>query len=743
MHIPPIALVKGNHPMSSAATTDEAIRGIANWGMSLGSRNAQTSRKASEEFGSLTFNEEVQRARLPRDVYRALRRAVAHGESIDPAIADIIASALKDWAVEHGATHYTHWFQPLTGITAEKHDSFLSPSADGRAVAEFSGKELVKGEPDASSFPSGGMRSTFEARGYTAWDPTSPPWLLTTSHGTTLVIPTAFVSWTGDALDKKTPLLRSMESLSKQAVRILRLFGSKAQRVSTTCGPEQEYFLVDRQFYFNRPDLINAGRTLFGARPPKGQEMEDHYFGAIPERVLAFMMEVERELYRIGVPVKTRHNEVAPGQFELAPIFENANVATDHQMMTMEMLRRMAPKYGLACLMHEKPFAGVNGSGKHLNWSMSDELGNNLLNPGETPHENIQFLVFCAAVMRAVNKFQGLLRFSIASAGNDHRLGANEAPPAIISIFLGDMLTDIFQQIEKAGSAKTTKSGGILDIGVSVLPKLPRDAGDRNRTSPFAFTGNKFEFRAVSSNQSIALPNVVLNLAVTEALDYCATELEKSLKEGKKLQAAVKLLLVKLVKENKRIIFNGNGYSDDWQKEAAKRGLLNHRTSVDAYAEALKPEVIKTFEKYGVLNERELHARYEVAVEQYNKSLNVEAQLMVLMANRYILPAAYRYQTDLAQSVAAVKTAGASAKETRRALDDLCLLTDEAKVRVDQLQKLLEHEGNGNAEKHAKYFRDKVVPAMDALRETGDSLECIVPHDVWPFPTYREMLFIK
>jgi glutamine synthetase len=743
MHIPPLALVKGNHPMSSAASTDEAIRGIANWGMSLGSRNAQTSRKASEEFGSLTFNEEVQRARLPRDVYRALRRAVAHGESIDPAIADRIASALKDWAVEHGATHYTHWFQPLTGITPEKHDSFLAPSAAGRAVAEFSGKALVQGEPDASSFPSGGMRSTFEARGYTAWDPTSPPWLLTTSHGTTLVIPTAFVSWTGDALDKKTPLLRSMESLSKQAVRILRLFGSKAQRVMTTCGPEQEYFLVDRQFYFNRPDLINAGRTLFGARPPKGQEMEDHYFGSIPERVLAFMMETERELYRIGVPVKTRHNEVAPGQFEVAPIFENANVATDHQMMTMEMLRRMAPKYGLACLLHEKPFAGVNGSGKHLNWSMSDELGNNLLNPGETPHENIQFLVFCAAVLRAVNKFQGLLRFSIASAGNDHRLGANEAPPAIISVFLGDMLTDIFEQIEKAGSAKTTKSGGILDIGVGVLPKLPRDAGDRNRTSPFAFTGNKFEFRAVSSNQSIALPNVALNVAVAESLDYCATDLEKSLKEGKKLQAAVKQLLVKLVKENKRIIFNGNNYSNEWQKEAAKRGLLNHRTSVDAYGEALKPEVIKTFEKYGVLNEREIHARYEVAVEQYNKSVNIEAQLMVLMANRYILPAACRYQTQLAESVAAVKAAGASAKETRRSLDDMCRLTDEIKVRVDHLQKLLEHEGNGNAEKHAKYFRDKVVPAMASLRETGDSLECIVPHDVWPFPTYREMLFIK
>ena len=729
--------------MSSSATTDDAIRGITNWGMSLGAGSTPTARKATDEFGSLTFNEEVQRARLPKDVYRALRRAVAQGESIDPGVADIIASALKDWAVEHGATHYTHWFQPLTGITAEKHDSFLSPSADGRAVAEFSGKELVRGEPDASSFPSGGMRSTFEARGYTAWDPTSPPWLLTTSHGTTLVIPTAFVSWTGEALDKKTPLLRSMEALSKQAVRILRLFGSKAQRVTTTCGPEQEYFLIDRQFYFNRPDLINAGRTLFGARPPKGQELEDHYFGSIPDRVLAFMMDAERELNRIGVPLKTRHNEVAPGQFEVAPIFENANVATDHQMMTMEMLRRIAPKYGLACLLHEKPFAGVNGSGKHLNWSMSDELGNNLLNPGDTPHDNIQFLVFCAAVLRAVNKFQGLIRFSIASAGNDHRLGANEAPPAIISIFLGDMLTDIFQQIEKAGSAKSTKSGGILDIGVGVLPKLPRDAGDRNRTSPFAFTGNKFEFRAVSSNQSIALPNVVLNLAVTESLDYCATELEKSLKEGKKLQAAVKQLLVKLVKDNKRIIFNGNNYSDDWQKEAAKRGLLNHRTSVDAYGEALKPDVIKAFEKYGVLNEREVHARYEVAVEQYNKTVNIEAQLMVLMANRYILPAAYRYQTEVGESVAAVKAAGATAKEARRLLDGLCRLSDECKVRVDHLQELLEHEGNGNAEKHAKYFRDKVVPAMALLRDTGDNLECIVPHDMWPLPTYREMLFIK
>src|SRR3954464_11854551 len=656
--------------MGSASSAD-AVRNINDYSAAVRNAASINHRKATDEFGTLTFNEETQRARLPKDVFRALRRAVAHGEGIDPSVADIVASALKDWAVEHGATHYTHWFQPMTGITAEKHDSFLNPTPDGRAVAEFGGKELVRGEPDASSFPSGGMRSTFEARGYTAWDPTSPPWLLMSSHGTTLVIPTAFVSWTGEALDKKTPLLRSQEALSKQAGRILTLFGSKAQRVTTTCGPEQEYFLIDRQFYFNRPDLINAGRPLFGARPPKGQEMEDHYFGAIPDRVLAFMMECERELYKVGVPIKTRHNEVAPSQYEVAPIFENANVATDHQMMTMEMLRRVAPKYGLACLLHEKPFAGVNGSGKHLNWSMSDDLGNNLLNPGETPHDNIQFLVFCAAVIRAANKYQGLLRFSIASSGNDHRLGANEAPPAIISIFLGDMLTDIFQQVEKAGSAKTTKSGGIMDIGVNVLPKLPRDAGDRNRTSPFAFTGNKFEFRAVSSNQSIALPNVALNVAVTESLDYAATELEKQLKEGKKLQAAVKTLLTKLIKENKRIIFNGNGYSDEWEKEAAKRGLLNHRTSVDAYPEAIKPDVVKAFEKYGVLNERELRARYDVAVEQYNKTINVEGQLMVLMANRYILPAAYRYIVELGQSVAALKAAGGAGKQTRKAFDAL------------------------------------------------------------------------
>ncbi len=697
--------------------------------------------KATEIFGSLTFNEPAQRQRLPKDVFKALRATVMQGTPLDGSAASVIAAALKDWAIEHGATHYTHWFQPLTGITAEKHDSFLSPSSDGRAVAEFSGKELIQGEPDASSFPSGGMRSTFEARGYTAWDPTSPPWLLVTQNGTTLVIPTAFVSWTGDSLDKKTPLLRSMEALSKQALRILKLFGSKATRVVTTCGPEQEYFLIDRNFYFSRPDLINAGRTLFGAKPPKGQELEDQYFGSIPDRVLAFMHDVENELYKVGVPVKTRHNEVAPSQYEVAPIFENANVATDHQMMTMETMRRLAPKYGLACLLHEKPFAGVNGSGKHLNWSMGDDLGNNLLNPGDTPHDNIQFLVFCAAVIRAVNKCQGLLRMSIASAGNDHRLGANEAPPAIISIFLGDMLTDIFEQIEK-GAAKSTKHGGILDTGVSVLPKLPRDAGDRNRTSPFAFTGNKFEFRAVSSGQSIAFPNISLNVAVAESLDYIATELEKATKGKKSLEAAVKELLTKVIKENKRIIFNGNNYAAEWTKEAKKRGLLNLTNTVDALPELLKPDTVKMFDKYKVLNTRELEARTEINYEIYVKTLNVEGQLMVLMANRYILPAAFKYQKDVAESVAAVKSAGGSAKEAKKVLDRVIGLVDDLRTRTEKLEKVLESHAS-SAAAHAKHMRDAVVPAMNDLRETADQIESLMPHGMWPLPTYREMLFIK
>jgi glutamine synthetase len=550
------------------------------------------------------------------------------------------------------------------------------------------------------------------------------------------------VSWTGEALDKKTPLLRSQEALSKQAVRILKLFGSKAQRVITTCGPEQEYFLIDRNFYFARPDLINAGRTLYGARPPKGQELEDQYFGSIPDRVLAFMHDVEAELYKVGVPVKTRHNEVAPSQYEIAPVFENANVATDHQMMLMETLKRTAPKYGLACLLHEKPFAGVNGSGKHLNWSMSDDEGNNLLGPGASTHDNMQFLIFCAAVIRAVDMWQGLLRASIASAGNDHRLGANEAPPAILSIFLGDMLTDIFEQIEKGG-AKSTKSGGVLDTGVLVLPKLPRDAGDRNRTSPFAFTGNKFEFRAVSSNQSIGYPNIALNLAVTESIDYMATELEKAIEKGETLEIAVGKLLQKVVKEHKRIIFNGNGYSAEWEKEAKKRGLLNLKNTVDALPQLIAKPVIALFEKYKVLNAREVHARFEILVETYNKVVNVEGQLMVLIANRYILPAAFEYQKQVGQSVSAVKAAGGKSVEGKKALDKLTKLTDELKRRADKLEHALEHEGSGSSEKHAKHFRDVVVPAMQALREAGDDLELVIPHGLWPLATYREMLFIK
>ena len=726
--------------MGSAALA-EAAKSIRDW--SLNDRPPTARVKATEVFGSLCFNDKLQQERLSKAAYRALRATITRGEALDVTTADAVAAALKDWALEHGATHYTHWFQPMTGITAEKHDSFLSPTADGSAIAEFKGKELIKGEPDASSFPSGGMRSTFEARGYTAWDPTSPPWLLFNGgNSVTLVIPTAFVSWTGEALDKKTPLLRSMEAVSKQAVRVLKLFGSTAERVYTTCGPEQEYFLIDRNFYFARPDLINAGRTLFGAKPPKGQEMEDQYFGAIPERVLACMAETELELYKVGVPVKTRHNEVAPSQYEIAPVFENANLAVDHQMMTMEMMKKIAPKYGLACLLHEKPFAGVNGSGKHNNWSLSDEFGNNLLGPGDTPHDNVQFLVFCSAVLRAVDRWQGLLRASIASAGNDHRLGANEAPPAILSIFLGEMLTDIFEQIEKNGGAKSTKQGGIQDLGVSVLPKLPRDAGDRNRTSPFAFTGNKFEFRAVSAGQSIAFPNMVLNAAMADSLDSIAIELEAAAAKGEELNKAVGKLLTKIIKEHKRIIFNGNNYAPEWEKEAGKRKLLNLKNTVDALPQLVTKESVKLLDRFKILNERETHARYEIFLENYNKTINVEGQLMVLMANRYILPAAFEYQKQVGQSVAAVKAGGGKSVQGKKLLATYTTLVDKFKAQTDVLAGALDHNG-GSAEKHAKYMRDKIVPAMAKLREIGDQIEELTPHEIWPLPTYREMLFVK
>jgi glutamine synthetase len=725
--------------MGSAALA-EAAKSIRDW--SVVDRSATSPAvRAADVFGSLVFNDKLQQERLPKAAYRALRATITRGEPLELETADAVAAALRDWAVEHGATHYTHWFQPMTGITAEKHDSFLTPTQEGAALAEFRGKELIKGEPDASSFPSGGMRSTFEARGYTAWDPTSPPWLHVNGNSVTLVIPTAFVSWTGEALDKKTPLLRSMEAVSKQAVRVLRLFGSTAERVFSTCGAEQEYFLIDRNFYFARPDLINAGRTLFGAKPPKGQEMEDQYFGTIPDRILACMAEVELELFKIGVPVKTRHNEVAPSQYEIAPVFENANVAADHQMMTMETLKRVAPKYGLACLLHEKPFAGVNGSGKHNNWSLSDEFGTNLLSPGETPHDNMQFLVFCAAVLRAVDRWQGLLRASIASAGNDHRLGANEAPPAILSVFLGDQLTDIFEQIEK-GPAKSTKQGGILDSGVSVLPRLPRDAGDRNRTSPFAFTGNKFEFRAVSSGQNIAWPNMALNAAMADALDSIATELEKATAKGEDLKSAVSKLLTRVIKEHKRIVFNGNNYAPEWEKDARKRGLLNLRNTVDALPQLIDKQVVKLLDRFKILNEREVHARYEVFLENYNKTVNVEGQLMVLMANRYITPAALTYQRQIGESVAAVKAGGGTTVQGKKLLATYTKLLDKFRSETDALAAALDHNG-GSAEKHAKYMRDKVIPIMAKVRTLGDEIELLTPHEIWPLPTYREMLFVK
>src|SRR5215468_11101002 len=534
-----------------------AIEAIANTEYELNQIDFRTTH-IKDLFGALVFSEEVQKARLPKPIFKALQKTIKQGVPLDPSIADAVASAMKDWALEHGATHFTHIFQPMTGLTAEKHDSFVSPTADGRALIEFSGKELVRGEPDASSFPSGGIRATFEARGYTAWDPTSPAFIFENPNGSTLVIPTAFVSWTEEALDKKTPLLKSMEALSAQAIRILKLFGrTGVKKVFTTVGPEQEYFLIDKNFYYARPDLINAGRTLFGATPPKGQELEDQYFGSIPERVLACMADCETQLFKLGVPVKTRHNEVAPSQYEIAPIFEDSNLATDHQMLMMQIMKQTADKYGLACLLHEKPFAGINGSGKHNNWSMATDTGENLLNPGDTPHDNAQFLVFCVAVIRAVAKYPELLRVSVCGANNDHRLGANEAPPAIISIFLGDQLQDVMDQLEQ-GQPRSTKQGGFMEVGVSVLPKLPRDAGDRNRTSPFAFTGNKVEFRAVGGSQSIAGPNTVLNTIVAESLDYLATNLEKAVGSGKDLNRAIQDLLPGILRESKQVIFNGD-----------------------------------------------------------------------------------------------------------------------------------------------------------------------------------------
>ena len=688
----------------------------------------------NQVFASNVFSANLQRHRLPKHVYRALQRTLEHGEALDTSLADAVAQAMKDWAMERGATHYTHWFQPLTGNTAEKHDSFYAPAGDGTAIAEFSGKELIQGEPDASSFPTGGIRATFEARGYTAWDPTSPAFILENPNGALLCIPTAFTSWTGEALDNKIPLLRSMDALSGAAIRALELLDATegADRVFTTVGPEQEYFLIDEQYYFERPDLLTTGRTLFGAKPPKGHELDDHYFGSIPERILACMMETELELAKLGVPVKTRHNEVAPNQYELAPIFENSNVGCDHQQLTMQVMQNVARRYGLVCLLHEKPFAGVNGSGKHNNWSMGTDTGVNLLEPGDTPHENLQFLFFCTAVIQAVNAHQALLRASIASPGQDHRLGANEAPPAIISIFLGAELEKVFAAIE-SGIAQQSKPGSFLGLGTPVLPPMPLHGGDRNRTSPFAFTGNKFEFRALGSSQSLALPNTVLNTIVAEAIDDLAGKLKTALKGSGGLEKAVAKVVKESWAQNKRIVFGGDNYSPEWHAEARKRGLYNLRSTPDALPWLVDKGTVALFKKYKVLSKRELESRHEVFLEQYATKINIESETAAAIARTEILPAAVRHLNEL-------KTA-----DLDELIGEVQPLIKELHFAILKLEdvNLKENQDDSNPVKWAAYMHDKVIPAMDDVRDVADRLEALVADDLWPLPKYSEMLFIK
>ncbi|HKQ68065.1 MAG TPA: glutamine synthetase III [Polyangiaceae bacterium] len=692
-------------------------------------------------FGTNVFGLSKMKEVLPKEVFKSLKKTIDTGAALDPKAADVVASAMKAWALGKGATHYAHIFYPLTGWSAEKHDSFLNPDGEGGAITEFAGKTLVQGEPDASSFPNGGIRSTQEARGYTAWDVTSPAYVMESKNGTTLCIPTAFVSWTGEALDKKTPLLRSASALNTHAQRILKLFGhEKPAMVVAYGGAEQEYFLIDKNFYYARPDLLNAGRTLFGAKPPKGQEFEDQYFGTIPERVLAFMMEVENELYKLGVPVKTRHNEVAPSQYEVAPVFESANLAADHQQLVMVTMKSVAERHGLVCLLHEKPFAGVNGSGKHLNYSFGNSTQGNLLDPGETPHDNAQFLVFCGIVVRAVHKYAGVLRANIATAANDHRLGANEAPPAIISIFLGEQLTDVFDQI-KAGGAKSSKSKGMLEIGVDTLPKLPKDAGDRNRTSPFAFTGNRFEFRAVGSGQQISEPLAALNTIIAESCDYVATKLEGAVAAGKKLNAAIQDVLAEIITQHGGVVFNGNGYSAEWHAEAETRKLPNYKTAIDALPVLQSPEVTALFDKYKVLSPRELHSRADIYLEQYCKTVNVEANLTAKIGKTIILPAALRYQGELAGIAASVKSAGQTPDTSL--LGKVSELIGKLQSSLAGLETATSHHGADSVLAEAKHFCTGVLPAMLKVREAADSLEGVIADDLWPLPTYQEILFIK
>jgi glutamine synthetase len=685
-------------------------------------------------FACNVFSDVVMRARLPKNTYKALRKTIDEGLPLAPEVADIVANAMKDWAIERGATHFTHWFQPMTGITAEKHDSFISPTGNGRIIMEFSGKELIKGEPDASSFPSGGLRSTFEARGYTAWDCTSPAFF----KDNTLCIPTAFCSYTGEALDKKTPLLRSMEALSKQAVRVLRLLGNTtATRVVAMVGPEQEYFVIDKKLYEKRKDLILTGRTLFGAKPPKGQELEDHYFGNLKERIASFMAESDQELWKLGVLAKTKHNEVAPAQHELAPIYTTTNIATDHNQLMMETLKKVANRHGLVCLLHEKPFAGINGSGKHNNWSMAANDGQNLLDPGKTPHDNEQFLLFLAAIIQAVDEYADLLRVSTANPGNDHRLGANEAPPAIISIFLGEQLTDILEQIEHGG-AKSSKVGGELKLGVITLPALPKDSTDRNRTSPFAFTGNKFEFRMVGSSASIAEPNTALNTIAAEVLSRIATRLEKA----KDVDTEVQTIVTEIVKKHKRVIFNGNNYTDEWVKDAEKRGLPNIKSTVAAIPVLISEKSVKVYEKHAVLSKEELHSRYEIYLENYTKTVNIEALTMLEIAKRQILPASLTFAGQVASTIASLKSVSVKAKSAEKLLSELTTTIDSFSKNIEALESALGKLKHGdNALKQAQYYRDVVFVAMGKLRIDGDILETLVDAEIWRIPTYSDLLF--
>ena len=688
-------------------------------------------------YGSSVFSEKEMRARLPREMYKRLSASMAAGEELDPAVADAVASAMKEWAIEQGATHYTHWFQPLTGTTAEKHDSFISPQKDGSVIMELRGKELIRGEPDASSFPSGGIRATFEARGYTVWDITSPAFLYDNGDTKTLCIPTAFCGYNGEALDQKTPLLRSMEAVSRQAVRICRLFGDNlTQRVTTSVGPEQEYFIVDRETYLKRKDLIFTGRTLFGAMPPKGQEMEDHYFGAIKERVSNYMKDLDIELWKLGIPAKTEHNEAAPAQHELAPIYNTTNVATDENMLVMNVMKKVALRHGLVCLLHEKPFAGVNGSGKHNNWSLTTDTGHNLLEPGRDPQKNRMFLLVLAAMMKAVDEHAGLLRMSAANPGNDHRLGANEAPPAIISMFLGDQLTAVVDHIIR-GSEETVPSASIMRVGVSTLPFIRRDATDRNRTSPFAFTGNKFEFRMVPSSGCIADANTVLNTIAAEALESFADELEKA----ENFETALPALIRREMTAHQRIIFNGNGYTDEWVAEATRRGLPNLKSMVDAVPELVKPASVALFAHQGVFTEKELRARADVSYELYAKTINIEALTMIDMAGKDIVPAVVEYSGKLAWSVNQATQAGMDASVQRELLARVNVLLRQTSDALADLRAKQEKAAALSGQEQARYAHDVICPAMDVLRAPVDHLEMIVDGRLWPMPTYGDLLF--